>query len=109
MPMDEARQPARERGMTPGQAKTVEQAIVAMSITALIFLFQPLSLPFYSLGAGVVVFAGLAFNLVPLCTPGRPVSSLIKGAIVILLIFAVITLLALGSAKLYAVYMASGQ
>jgi hypothetical protein len=109
MSMDEAGERPRQRGMTANQAKTVEQAIVAMSITALIFLFQPLSLPFYSLGAPLVVFAGLAFNLVPLCTPGRSVASLIKGAVVIVVIFAVVTLLALGSAKLYAIYMASNQ
>jgi hypothetical protein len=109
MSTDEVREPPRQRGLTPNQAKTIEQSIVAISITALIFLFQPLSLPFYSLGAGLVVFAGLAFNLVPLCTPGRSVSSLIRGAIVIILIFAVVTLLALGSAKLYAIYMAANE
>ena len=96
-------------GMTAFQAKAIERTIVGISILALALLFQPLSLTLYSIGAGLVVLAGLAFNLVPLCTPGRSVASLIKGAIVIILIFAVVTLLALGSAKLYAIYMASNQ
>jgi hypothetical protein len=87
----------------------IERAIVGLSVLALVLLFQPVSLTLYSIGAGLVVFAGLAFNLVPLCTPGRPFSSLIKGAVVIIAIFAAVTLLALGSAKLYALYVAGGS
>ena len=56
-------------------------------------------------GAGLVVLAGLAFNLVPLCTPGRPLRSLVKGALIIVVIFIVVTLLALGSALLYSWYL----
>ena len=58
-----------------------------------------------SVGAGLVVLAGLAFNLVPLCTPGRSFASLLKGALVIAIIFVVVTLIALGSALLYAAYL----
>jgi hypothetical protein len=100
--------PQASPGMSVGQAKTIERAIVGISILALVLMFQPLSLTLYSIGAGLVVFAGLAFNLVPLCTPGRPLGSLVRGAVVIVLIFIVVTLLALGSAKLYAIYMAGG-
>ena len=96
--------PARS-GMTVGQAKTIEYAIIAISLLSLILLFQPFSLGLYSLGAGLVVFAGLAFNLVPLCTPGRPFRSLVKGAAVIVVVFIVVTLLALGSALLYSWYL----
>ncbi|MBV8567132.1 MAG: hypothetical protein JOY94_05450 [Methylobacteriaceae bacterium] len=106
--MDEVPQLGSTRGMTPGQAKAIERTIVAISILSLVLLFQPVSLMLYSVGAGLVVLAGLAFNLVPLCTPGRPFSSLVKGAAVIVIIFIIVTLLALGSAKLYAIYMASG-
>ena len=59
----------------------------------------------YSVGAGLVVFAGLAFNLVPLCTPGRTFGSLVKGAVIIVVIFVIVTLLALGSALLYSWYL----
>jgi hypothetical protein len=92
-------------GMTAGQAKMVEYAIIGISVLSLILLFQPFSLELYSIGAGLVVFAGLAFNLAPLCTPGRSVRSLLKGALVIAIIFVVVTILALGFALLYSWYL----
>ena len=91
--------------MTVTQAKTVEYAIISISVLSLVLLFQPFSLELYSIGAGLVVLAGLAFNLVPLCTPGRSFRSLVKGAFVIIVIFIVVTLLALGSALLYSWYL----
>jgi hypothetical protein len=92
-------------GMTAKQAKTVELTIVGVSLLSLVLLFQPFSLELYSVGAGLVVLAGLAFNLVPLCVPGRSFASLLKGALVIAVIFVVVTLIALGSALLYAAYL----
>ena len=92
-------------GMKVRQAKAFEYSIIAVSLIALLLLFQPFSLELYSVGAGLVVFAGLAFNLVPLCTPGRPFGALIKGAIIIAVSFIVVTLLALGSAFLYSGYL----
>jgi hypothetical protein len=95
-------------GMTAQQAKTVELTIVGVSLLSLVLLFQPFSLTLYSVGAGLVVLAGLAFNLVPLCTPGRTFGSLAKAALIIAIIFVVVTLLALGSAMLYSVYLTAG-
>jgi hypothetical protein len=95
-------------GMTAKQAKTVELTIVGVSLLSLVLLFQPFSLTLYSVGAGLVVLAGLAFNLVPLCTPGRTFGSLAKAALIIAIIFVVVTLLALGSAMLYSVYLTAG-
>lgn len=92
-------------GMTAKQAKTIELTIVGVSLLSLILLFQPFSLGLYSVGAGLVVLAALAFNLVPLCVPGRSVASLLKGALVIAIIFVVVTLISLGSALLYAAYL----
>ena len=92
-------------GMTAKQAKTVELTIVGVSLLSLVLLFQPFSLELYSVGAGLVVLAGLAFNLVPLCVPGRSFASLLKGALIIAIIFVVVTLIALGSALLYAAYL----
>ena len=94
-------------GMTVRQAKTVEYAIIAVSVLSLILLFQPFSLGLYSVGAGLVVLAGLAFNLVPLCTPGRTFGSLAKAALIIAVIFVIVTLLALGSAVLYSWYLSA--
>jgi hypothetical protein len=51
------------------------------------------------------VLGGLAFNLVPLCRPGTPGSALVKAGLIVLVIFAVVVGLAIGSAKLYAIYL----
>jgi hypothetical protein len=103
--MKEGSEQTKVAGMSPGQARAIELAIVALSVLSLILIFQPFWLELYSLGAGLVVLAGLAFNLVPLCRPGRPLSSLVRGAVVILVIFIIVTLLALGSAILYSLYL----
>jgi hypothetical protein len=104
-PMQQSVETPARAGMTVGQAKAIEYAIVLVSVLSLILLFQPFSLTLYSIGAGLVVLAGLAFNLVPLCTPGRPLRSLLKGAVIIAIIFVIVTLLALGSALLYSWYL----
>ena len=92
-------------GMSARQAKAIEYSIVAVSVLSLVMLFQPFSLGLYSIGAGLVVLAGLAFNLVPLCTPGRPVTSLIKAALIIVIIFVVVAALSMGAVELYAMYL----
>jgi hypothetical protein len=92
-------------GMSVRQAKAIEYAIVGVSVLSLVLLFQPFSLPLYSIGAGLVVLAGLAFNLVPLCTPGRPLASLIKAAVIIVIIFFVVAALSMGAVELYAMYL----
>ena len=91
--------------MSVGQARKIEYSIVAVSVLSLVLLFQPFSLPLYSIGAGLVVLAGLAFNLVPLCTPGRPLASLIKAALIIVIIFFVVAALSMGAVELYAMYL----
>jgi hypothetical protein len=108
MAMQQSQGDSTQVGMTVKTAKTLEYAIVTISVVSLILLFQPFSLRLYSIGAGLVVLAGLAFNLVPLCTPGRSLRSLLKGALVIAIIFVVVTLLALGSALLYSWYLSQG-
>jgi hypothetical protein len=94
-----------QAGMTVNQAKTVEYAIIFVSVLSLVLLFQPFSLELYSIGAGLVVLAGLVFNLVPLCTPGRSFRALLHAALIIAVIFVVVTLVALGSALLYSWYL----
>lgn len=93
------------RGMSAGIARAIEYVIVGISIAALVMIFQPFSLALFSVGAGLVILAGLAFNLIPLAQPGRPLSGLFKGAVVIAVVFVIVTALALGSAKLYAIYL----
>ncbi|MGH6960283.1 MAG: hypothetical protein ACREE7_07365, partial [Dongiaceae bacterium] len=53
-------------GMTAAQARRIEYAIIGLCVAALVFVFQPFSQTLFSVGAGLVVLGGLAFNLVPL-------------------------------------------
>jgi len=95
---------ATEQGMSAAMAATIEHTIIGVGIISLVLIFQPFSLALYSVGCGLVVFAALAFNLVPLCEKGRPLRSLLTaGAIVLVLLFVVIGL-AILSAWLYGVY-----
>ena len=103
--MKQVQQPPNDPALSAKQAKAIEAAIIGVSVLSLVLLFQPFALDLYSIGAGLVVFAGLAFNLVPLCTPGRSIRSLANGALVIAAIFVIVTLLALGSALLYSWYL----
>lgn len=59
----------------------------------------------FSIGAGLIIVVGLVFNLVPLAQPGKTFSGLLKGAIVVALVFVLMTLLALGAAVLYGIYV----
>ena len=95
----------RRAGLSNGQARTLEYGIVGASLVALVLIFQPFSQELFSIGAAAIVIVGLVFNLVPFCTPGRTVGSLLKISLIIVIAFAVVTLLALGSAKLYAYYI----
>ena len=92
-------------GMSTATAARVEMAIILLCAASLLFIFQPFSKLLSGIGMGLVVLGGLAFNLVPLCEPGRPARDLWKAAGVIALVFAVILALALSSAWLYGVYL----
>lgn len=98
-------QKAQNAGMSAATAKRAELAIIALCIGAVVMIFQPFSSTVFTAGCILVVVGGLAFNLVPLCTPGRTVAALIKGAGVVLAVFAVVIALALGSAYLYGLYL----
>ncbi|MGH6918299.1 MAG: hypothetical protein ACREJ0_11430 [Geminicoccaceae bacterium] len=91
--------------MTARQARTVEWAIIVLCILALALIFQPFWLPLYSVGAGLVVLGGLAFNLVPLCRPGVRRRSLVNAGIVILVLLLAVAGLANLSAYLYGIYL----
>ena len=95
----------RAAGMTTTQARTAEAAIIALCLFALFAIFQPFSLTLFSVGCGLVVLGGLAFNLVPFCTPGRPPRELWRAALVVVIVFVVVLLLALSSAWLYGFYL----
>jgi hypothetical protein len=88
-------------GMSVKTATHVEYAIIGIGVLALLFIFQPFSLALFGIGCAFVVFAGLINNLLPLCEPGVPVSTLIKAGLVVAAIFVVVLGIALTSAYLY--------
>ena len=93
------------QGMTAATARAVEAAIIGLCILALVFIFQPFSKWLSGLGMALVVVGGLAFNLVPLCQPGRPAHDLVRAVIIVVLVFVVVAALAIGSAYLYGEYL----
>ena len=93
------------RGMSAATAGRVEAAIILLCAASLIFIFQPFSKLLSGLGMGLVVLGGLAFNLVPLCEPGRPARDLLRAAGIVALAFLVILTLALSAAWLYGVWL----
>ncbi len=92
-------------GMTAAQARRIELSIIGLCIAALVCVFQPFSQTLFTIGAGLVVLAGLAFNLVPLCRPGVPLRSLVKAGIVVLALLLIVAALSIGAALLYGVYL----
>lgn len=101
------RNPAGRAGMSARQATIVEWSIIGLCILALVLVFQPFWLPLYSVGAGLVVFGALAFNLVPLSRPGVPARNLVRAGLVVLVLLLVVAALAIGSAYLYGLYLAA--
>ena len=95
------------REMSVTEARSIEYGIIVLCVTALVLLFQPFSLVLYGIGAGLVVLGGLAFNLVPQCVPGRPLSRVGKVALIVAIVFIVALALAVGSAWLYVLYLQS--
>ena len=98
-------QSTAKKGMSARTAKSFERSILLLCGFSLAAIFQPFSQTVFGIGAGLVVFAGLAFNLVPLCQPNRTLGSLFKGGLIVLTVFAVVALLAVGSAELYGIYL----
>ena len=88
-------------GMSVKTATNVEYAIIGLGALALLLIFQPFSLSLFGVGCALVVFAGLINNLLPLCEPGVPVSSLVKAGLVVAVIFVIVLIIALTSAYLY--------
>lgn len=95
------------QGMSAKLAKRIEFSIIGLCLLALIMVFQPFSITLYGIGAVAVVVGGLAFNLVPLCRPGKPVKALVKAGLIVLTVLLVVVLLAFGVTKLYVLYLAS--
>lgn len=97
-----------EDGMSLTTARSIEYAIIGLCIVAIVFVFQPFVHVLSSIGMALVVLGGLAFNLIPLCEPGRPLRDVLRAAFIVILIFVVVLILAIGAAYLYGIYLQSG-
>ena len=91
--------------MTASQAKLIEYSIIGLCVIALLMIFQPFTLIFYSIGAGLVVLGGLAFNLIPFCREGVPLAKLGRVALIVLAILVVAIILGIGTGYLYVWYL----
>jgi hypothetical protein len=95
--------------MSATTARRLEYSIIGLGLAALALIFQPFSLVLFGIGCGLVILAGLANNLLPLCEVGRPLSSVMRIALIVLAIFVAVALLAVGSAWLYGLYLTANR
>jgi hypothetical protein len=93
-----------QTGLTRTGALRLEYGIIALGILALVMIFQPFSLTLFTLGAMLVVFAGLINNLLPMAQPGVQVRSVVTAAMVVAMIFCITLLVAIVAAHLFGVF-----
>lgn len=91
-------------GMTPAASRKLEYAIIGLGVLALLMILQPFDIRLFAVGCGLVVFAGLVNNLLPLARPGVPKRSVVKAAMIVAMIFCVVLLVAIFAAYLYGVF-----
>jgi len=96
-------------GMSAILARRLEFSIIGLCVVAMVLIFQPFSLTLFAVGSILVVVGGLAFNLVPLCQPGKPLKAVIRTGLIVIVIFVVVVLLALGSTELYKLYLVASR
>jgi hypothetical protein len=97
------------KGMSAATADRVANAIILLCAASLIMIFQPFSKLASGIGMGLVVLGGLAFNLVPMCEPGRPARDVWRTALIVVVVFVIVFLIAIGSAHLYGLYIQASR
>jgi hypothetical protein len=88
-------------GMGVAAATRIEFVIIGIGVLALVLIFQPFSLTLFGVGCGLVVFAGLANNLLPLCQPNVRLATIGKVALIVAVLFFVVVGLAIAAAWAY--------
>jgi hypothetical protein len=91
-------------GIGPVAAQRLEWSLIGLGIFALALIFQPFSLALFGVGCALVVCAGLANNLLPLCEAGTTARSLLVASVIVALAFFVIMLISISAAYLYGVF-----
>ena len=104
--MSQAQSPSARQtvGLSPSTATSLEWSIIGLGVVALALIFQPFSLALYGLGCALVVLAGLANNLLPLCQPGTTLRSIVIAAVIVALAFFAVMLISIAAAYLYGVF-----
>jgi hypothetical protein len=95
---------AAAAGMSRRVARRLEYGIIALGIFALALIFQPFSLTLFGVGCGLVVFAGLINNLLPMCQSGVSIRAVVQAGLIVALIFCIVMLLSIVAAHLYGVF-----
>jgi hypothetical protein len=90
--------------MNRDTALRLEYSIIGFGILALLLIFQPFSLMFFTIGCIMVVLAGLANNILPMAQPGVPARSVVTVAMVVAMIFCITLLVAIVAAHLFGVF-----
>lgn len=85
-------------------ARRLEFSIIGLGIMALVLIFQPFSISLFSIGAMIVVLAGLVNNLLPMAQPGVQTKSVITVAMVVAMVFCIVLLVSITAAYLYGAF-----
>jgi Mg2+/Co2+ transporter CorB len=96
--------PNDNTGMTAKTAQKLEYGIIGLGILALLLIFQPFSISLFTIGAIIVVFAGLINNLLPMAQPGVQARSVVTTAMVVAMVFCIVLLLSMLVAYLYGAF-----
>lgn len=92
------------QGMGRTSALRLEYAIIGLGLLALVMIFQPFSITIFTVGAILVVLAGLINNLLPLAQPNVQWRSVITVAMVVAMVFCIVLLLSIVAAHLYGAF-----
>jgi hypothetical protein len=93
-----------DKHLSAAGARRLEFTIIGLGIVALLMIFQPFSLTMFTVGAMIVVLAGLLNNLLPMAQPGVAKSSFITTAMVVAMIFCITLIVAIFAAYLYGAF-----
>jgi hypothetical protein len=93
--------PTNRGSLSATGAQKIEYGIIGLGIVALLLIFQPFSLSLFTVGAVVVVIAGLVNNMLPMAQPGVSKRSFVTVAMVVAMIFGIVILLSILVAFLY--------
>jgi hypothetical protein len=92
------------QGMSREAALRLEYFIIGLGVFALVLIFQPFSVSLFVVGGVLVVFAGLANNLLPLARPGVRVKNVVTVAMVVAMVFCIVLLVSIAAAHLYGAF-----